>query len=178
VVYGKLILDCFATRWSHDSRGPSVYSIPLSSSGYVRSREKALRLIRRLRIYFRSCCSRNKHCLRTLKETTAGVPPHERVRRCASFLHPLAIVYHCNKNSGLGTICCKRVAWETYTGTSSTVILITGGLNTPRRTSRHCIGRPSRIMTGAPSLVSAIEVVVSIPPSLSRSLRTEHEGPS
>jgi hypothetical protein len=49
-----------------------------------------------------------------VKETPAGVPPYERVRLCASFLHPLGIVYYCDKNSGLGTICCKRVAWGTY----------------------------------------------------------------
>jgi site-specific DNA-cytosine methylase len=46
--------------------------------------------------------------------SSSAVPSHERTRQCASFLHPLGVVYYCDKNSGLGTICCKRVAWEVY----------------------------------------------------------------
>jgi hypothetical protein len=46
--------------------------------------------------------------------STSPLPSLEAVQRCAKILHLLGVVFYCDKNSGLGTICCPLVAWEVY----------------------------------------------------------------
>ena len=107
-----------------------MYSIPLSSSGYVRSHEKALRLIRRLRIYFQSCYSR-KHCLRTLtcRSHLAVYLLMNLFVGALRFYTPWVLSTTVTRIA-VWVLSAANVLPGKHTGTSSTVILITAGPKT------------------------------------------------